>query len=290
MGMLDGKVAIVTGGTSGIGKRIAEVFVEEGARIVVAARREDEGRALERELGENVRFIATDVADEKQARSMIDHAITCFGRIDCLINNAGSPSPMVGIADVDMDNFDRVMAVNVRGVMLGMKLVVPHMVRQGFGSIINISSVAGIRSGFSAHTYTASKAAVTHLTRSVASEVGEKGIRVNSISPGGIATGIFGKNAGVEGSKADKVLDVVKELFATLQPIPRSGVTDDIANAAAFLASDRASFIHGHDLVIDGGAALAGQRWNDVVELRASLYSKIKETVEGRKKLQGDHL
>jgi NAD(P)-dependent dehydrogenase (short-subunit alcohol dehydrogenase family) len=187
---------------------------------------------------------------------------------------------MVSIVDVDMDNFDQVIAVNLRAVMLGMKLVLPHMLRQGSGNIINISSVAAIRPGFSAHTYTASKAAVTHLTRSVASEVGEKGIRVNSISPGGIATGIFGKNAGVEGSKADKVLSVVQEMFATLQPIPRSGITDDIASAAAFLASDRASFIHGHDLVVDGGVALGGSRWNDTIELRASLYSKIKQTVD----------
>ncbi len=280
MKMLDGKVAIVTGGTSGIGKRVVEVFVTEGARVVMAARREEEGRELERELGERVRFIATDVADAEQARAMVDHAIACFGRVDCLVNNAASPSPMVGIADVDMDDLDRVMAVNVRGVMLGMKLVVPHMLRQRSGSIVNISSVAAIRAGFSAHTYSASKAAVTQLTRSVAAEVGDKGIRVNSISPGGIATGIFGKNAGVEGSNADKVLDAVKEVFATMQPIPRAGITDDIANAAAFLASERASFIHGHDLVVDGGVALAGRRWDDVVEMRALLYGKIKEAVE----------
>jgi NAD(P)-dependent dehydrogenase (short-subunit alcohol dehydrogenase family) len=280
MGMLDGKVAIITGGTSGIGKRIAEVFIAEGARIVAAARRQDEGSQLTQDLGGSARFIATDVSDAAQVKAMIDYAIDCFGRVDCLVNNAASPSPMVSIVDVDMDNYDQVMAVNVRGVMLAMKLVIPHMMQQGSGSIINISSVAGIRSGFSAHTYTASKAAVTHLTRSVASEVGEKGIRVNSISPGGIATGIFGKNAGVEGSKADKVLGVVKQMFATLQPVPRSGITDDIANAAVFLASERASFIHGHDLVVDGGVALAGNRWQDVVELRSSLYNKIKETVD----------
>ncbi len=280
MAMLDGKVAIITGGTSGIGKRVAEVFVEEGARVVVAARREEEGRDLERELGERVRFLATDVSDAGQTKAMVDHAIACFGRVDCLVNNAASPSPMVGIADVDIDDLDRVMAVNVRGVMLGMKLVVPHMLRQGSGSIINVSSVAAIRAGMSGHTYSASKGAVTQLTRSVAAEVGDKGIRVNSISPGGIATGIFGKNAGVQGSDADKVLDAVKEMFSTLQPIARAGITDDIANAAAFLASERASFIHGHDLVVDGGMSLAGRRWDDVVEMRALLSGKIKQAVE----------
>jgi NAD(P)-dependent dehydrogenase (short-subunit alcohol dehydrogenase family) len=280
MGVLDGKAAIITGGTSGIGKRIAEVFVEEGARVVVAARREDEGRQLERELGESARFIPTDVSDSVQAKAVVDYAMACFGRVDCLVNNAGSPAPMVSIVDVDMDNYDQVMAVNVRGVVLGMKLVIPQMLRQGSGTIINISSLAATRVGFSSHIYSASKAAVTHLTRSIASEVGEKGIRVNCISPGGIVTGIFGKNAGLEGSKADKVLEAVKVMFSTIQPVPRAGITDDIAHAAAFLASDRASFIHGHDLVIDGGMSLAGSRWNDGVELRASLYGKIKETVD----------
>ena len=280
MGTLVGKVAIITGGTSGIGKRIAEVFVAEGARIVVGARRADEGQQLERELGNAARFVQTDVSDARQVNAMIDCAATTFGRVDCLVNNAGSPSPMVSITDVDMDDFDRVMAINVRGVMLGMKLVIPHMIRQGSGNIINISSGSAIRVSYSAHTYVASKAAVSHLTRSVAAEVGKYGIRVNSISPGGIATGIFGKNAGVDGSKADQVLDAVKETFATLQPIPRSGLPDDIANAAVFLASDRASFIHGHDLAVDGGAILGGQRWEDGLTMRASLYAKIRETVE----------
>ena len=235
---------------------------------------------MERDLGPNVRFISTDVSDARQVKAMIDHTIGCFGRVDCLVNNAAVPSPMVSIVDVDMDNFEQVMAANVRGVILGMKLVIPHMLRQGSGSIVNISSTSALRVGYAAHTYVASKAAVSHLTRSVAAEVGSKGIRVNSISPGGVATGIFGKNAGLDGSQADKVLDVVKEMFATLQPIARSGEPFDIANAAAFLASDRASFIHGHEMVVDGGATLGGMRWDDGIALRASLYAKIRETVE----------
>jgi NAD(P)-dependent dehydrogenase (short-subunit alcohol dehydrogenase family) len=211
---------------------------------------------------------------------MSDYAIDAFGRIDCLVNNAGSPSPMVSILDEDIDNFDRVMAVNVRGVVLGMKYVIPRMLRQGGGNIINMSSGAAFRTGFTAHTYAASKAAVSQLTRSVAAEVGEKGIRVNSISPGAVVTGIFAKNAGVEGSKADRVLDAVKAKFAPLQPIGHAGMTDDVANAAVFLASDRASFVHGHDLVIDGGITLAGFHWQDGVDFRAGLYSAIKQTVE----------
>lgn len=280
MGLLEGKVAIVTGGTSGIGKRIVETFVEHGAKVVIAARREEEGRQVQSELGERTRFQRTDVADADQVKAMIDYAMECFGQIDCLVNNAGSPSPMVSILDVDMENFDRVMAINVRGVMLGMKTVMPHMMQRGSGSIINMSSGAAFRTGLTAHTYAASKAAVTQLTRTVAAEVGDQGVRVNSISPGAIATGIFGKNAGVEGSQADKVLDVVKESFAALQPIQRSGLAEDIANAALFLASDLASFIHGHDLVVDGGITLGGFQWKQGLEIRAGLYNRIKETVE----------
>ena len=279
MGTLTGKVALVTGGTSGIGERMAEIFIEEDAKVVVAARREAEGVALERRLGSCLSFIRTDVAEEAQVKTMINHAVGRFGGLDCLINNAAVPSPMVGVADTDIENFDQVMAVNVRGVILGMKYAAPIMLRQGTGSIINIASLSGLRAGWAAHTYCASKGAVAQLTRSVAAELGEKGIRVNSISPGGIATGIFGKNAGVDGSKADQILDVVKDLFATLQPIPRSGLTDDIARAAVFLASDASSFINGHDLVVDGGNSIVGRGWSAGLQLRAELGGRIKEKV-----------
>src|SRR5271165_1190467 len=179
MGALSGKVAIVTGATSGIGERIAEVFVEEGAKVVVAARREDEGAALERRLG--VSFIRTDVAKEDDVKAMVARAITRFGRVDCLVNNAGAPLPMVGVADIDMATFDSVMAVNVRGVLLGMKHVAPAMLAQKSGSIVNVASIAAHRGGMSGHVYSASKGAVLALSRSVATELSETGIRVNSI-------------------------------------------------------------------------------------------------------------
>jgi NAD(P)-dependent dehydrogenase (short-subunit alcohol dehydrogenase family) len=135
---------------------------------------------------------------------MVDRAVQRFGRIDCLVNNAGVPFPMISITDIDTAAFDEVMAVNVRGVFLCMKHVAPVMLARGAGSIINISSAAGLRAGLSGHPYVASKGAVHALTRSAAAELGEKGIRVNSISPGGIVTGIFGKVAGIEGEKADR--------------------------------------------------------------------------------------
>jgi NAD(P)-dependent dehydrogenase (short-subunit alcohol dehydrogenase family) len=275
MGALDGKVAIVTGGTSGIGESIAEVFAKEGAKVVVAARREQEGRALEKRLG--VRFIRTDVSSEADVKAMVDEAVKAFGRIDCLVNNAGIPSPMVGIAEIDVETIDRLMAVNIRGVLLGIKHVAPVMVAQKSGSIINISSMAGLRGGVSGHIYSATKGAVMALSRSVAAELGEQGVRVNSLSPGAIVTGIFAKNAGVEGAKADKLSDMLKVGFAALQPIPRAGLPDDIAQAAVFLASDASSFVNGQDIVVDGGHSAVTRGWSTMLAGRTEMGKRLKE-------------
>jgi NAD(P)-dependent dehydrogenase (short-subunit alcohol dehydrogenase family) len=275
MGALEGKVAIITGGTSGIGLAIVESFVAEGAKVVVAARREQEGRALESRLG--VRFVRTDVASEADVKAMVDKTVEWFGRLDCLVNNAGIGAPMVSIAEIDAATIDQLLAVNVKGVLLGVKHAAPLMLAQQSGSIVNISSMAGIRGGLSGHIYTASKGAVTALTRSAAAELGEKGIRVNSISPGAIVTGIFGKSAGLEGSKADRVAGVVKEAFATVQPIPRAGMPDDIAQAAVFLASDGSRFINGQDLVVDGGHTAVTRGWSFSVAGRAEMTRRLKE-------------
>ena len=279
MGALNGKVAIVTGATSGIGERIAELFVEEGAKVVVAGRREAEGAAVEKRLG--VTFIRADVSQEADVKAMVDHAAQKYGRVDCLVNNAGVPFPMVSIADIDIARFDELFGINVRGVALGMKHVAPLMISQGGGSIINIGSVAGLRGGISGHPYSASKGAVIALSRSVAAELGEKGVRVNSISPGAIVTGIFGKAAGLDGAKADRLSGTVTEIFATLQPIPRAGLPDDIAKAAVFLASDGSSFVNGQDLVIDGAlTSIAGRGWSGAVAGRAAMSARIKAAAE----------
>ena len=148
MAKLDGKVAIVTGATSGIGERIAEVFVAEGARVVAAGRREAEGRALEAKCGPAMSFIRTDVTIEASVKAMVDHTVTRFGRLDCLVNNAGSGSPMVSITEVAAEHFSLVFDTNVRGVMFGMKHAAPVMIAQGSGSIITIASAAGLRGGF----------------------------------------------------------------------------------------------------------------------------------------------
>ena len=275
MGALDGKIAVVTGGTSGIGEGIAKAFVLEGAKVVITGRREEEGRALEKQIG--VRFVRADVAIEADVRAMVDKTVEWFGRVDCLVNNAGIPSPMTSITEIDVATIDQILAVNVRGVVLGIKHAAPVMIAQRSGSVINIGSVAGIRGGISAHIYSASKGAVQALTRSTAAELGEKGIRVNCISPGAIVTGIFGKNAGLEGSKADRVTGVVKERFAAIQPIPRAGLPDDIAQAAVFLASDGSGFVNGQDIVVDGGMTSVTRGWSAILAGRAETARLIKE-------------
>jgi NAD(P)-dependent dehydrogenase (short-subunit alcohol dehydrogenase family) len=275
MGVLDGKVAIVTGGTSGIGAGIAELFVTEGAKVVVAARRQEEGAALEKRLG--VRFIRTDVAAEADVKAMIDQTVAWFGRIDCLVNNAAVAAPMVSITQIDASTIDQLLAVNVRSVLLGIKHVAPVMLKQGGGSIINIGSIAGIRGGVSGHVYSATKGAVLALSRSAGAELGEKGVRVNCLSPGAVVTGIFAKAAGVEGSKADRLTDMVKSAFASAQTIPRAGLPSDIAQAAVFLAGDGSSFINGQEIVVDGGHSSVTKGWSFIASTRGEMLKRLKE-------------
>lgn len=277
---LDGKVAIITGGTSGIGARTVELFAEEGASVVIAARRTAEGERLAEALGPRVAFLRTDVSREADVAAMIDFAVSRFGRLDCLFNNAGAPAPVGSIAEIPLEGFEAALAVLVRGVFLGMKHAAPVMKAQGAGSIINCGSVAAHRAGLSSSTiYGMAKAAVVHLTRCVAMELGEHGVRVNSISPGGVATGIFAKAAGLPDDKAERTAEAVKKALATLQPIPRAGLPDDIARAAVYLASDESTFVNGHDLVVDGGL-IAGRKWSESEAARQQLGAALRASVE----------
>ena len=262
MGRLNGKVAVITGATSGIGLRTAEIFVDQGAKIVIAGRRVPEGEALAKKLGSNCIFRQTDVTEEDQMRALIALAVEKFGKIDCLFNNAGGPAQTGGIEGLDVARFDAAMATLLRSVMLGMKHAAPYMKKQGSGSIINNGSIAGRLAGFSSSVvYGAAKAAVIHLTKCVAMELGESNVRVNSISLGAIATGIFGKALGLPTDAAEKTPAVMREVYKTAQPIPRAGIPDDIAHAAVFLANDESSFVNGHDLVVDG-AMTGGRNWS----------------------------
>lgn len=262
MGKLDGKITIVTGATSGIGRRTVELFVKEGARVVATGRRAELGKSLEEALGtDKCIFVTADATQESDVKKMFEACLAKWGRVDCLFNNAGGPAPVGGIETVPVEGFDAAMATLVRSVMLGMKHAAPLMMKQGSGSIINNGSVAARRAGYSTSmVYGAAKAAVNHLTVCAAMQLGEKNVRVNSISPGGIATGIFAKALGLPPNEADKYAEAMKASMAKNQPIPRAGITDDIALAAVFLASDDSTFINGHDLVVDGGM-VGGRMW-----------------------------
>lgn len=257
MPVLANKVAVVTGGTAGIGARIATLFIEEGARVVIAGRRRDKGEQLAQSLGAAASFIRTDVTVEADVRAMIDHAVTRFGRLDCLINNAGTGSQYAGIADADLPALDATLALHLHAVLAGMKYAVPVMQAQASGSIVNVASINGVRAGLGGLYYAIAKAAAIHLTRCAAVELGEKGIRVNSLSPGPTATGIFGKGAGLQPDEADDNPAYAEAAIASVlprwQPLPHVGRTDDIAQAALFLASDVSRLITGHNLIVDGG-------------------------------------
>ncbi|MGE0752926.1 MAG: SDR family NAD(P)-dependent oxidoreductase [Variibacter sp.] len=254
MGLLDGKIALITGATSGIGERSVELFVEEGATVIFTGRRQREGEAVAKRIGPKAQFIQADATSEADWVRVIKATMDRHQRLDVLFNNAGGPAPTGGIESVPVDGFDAAMALLIRSVMLGMKHAAPIMKHQRAGSIINNGSIAGHLAGYSSSMiYSAAKAAVIHLTRCVAMELGEHFVRVNSVSPGAIATGIMIKALGMEASKADSLAEEMKAIYAKGQPIQRAGIADDIAQCACWLASDRSTFVNGEDIVVDGG-------------------------------------
>ena len=262
MGRLEQKIAVVTGGASGIGEGTVRLFVNEGAKVVIADVQDERGQKLAEELGTNTTFVHTDVGQEADVQASIEAALSRWGRLDCMFNNAGFGGVSGPIESTDMEAFDTTMAVLFRGVVLGMKLAAPVMKAQGAGSIISTSSVAGVGIGYGPHIYSAAKAAIIHLTKSVANELGESGVRVNAICPGGIATPIFGRGMGLTPEQADGTVEFMKVALAAGQPIKRAGLPSDIAEAALWLASDASSFVSGHALVVDG-ALTTGRLWSE---------------------------
>ena len=250
---LQDKVAVITGAASGMGKATAVKFIEEGASVVIADIQEEKGAALARELGPEASFIAADVCNEAEVKGAIDHAVESFGRLDCLFNNAGFAGVNGTVDTLDLgEPYERTVGAMLTAVVAGMKHAEPVMKAGGGGSIVSTASVAGLRGGYGPHVYAAVKAGVINLTRSVSLELGPANIRVNAICPGGIATPIFAGQLAVSGGNRDYA-ELVKPALAMMQPIPRPGAPEDIANAACFLASDEASFITGQALAVDGG-------------------------------------
>lgn len=253
MGRLDGKVAVITGGSSGIGAVTVRLFVREGAKVVLADIMDEEGKKLVRELGESVLYRHTDVAEEDEVQAAVNLAVERFGKLDCMFNNAGSGGAGGPIEETDTEGFDRMVNVLFKGVLLGMKHAARVMIPQGWGTIISTASVAGHKTGFGGHAYSACKAAVIHLTRSVAMQLGEFDIRVNCVCPGVIATPIFGRSLGLSQEESEKTMEPIKEVFKNSQALPRAGLPEDVAKAVLFLASDEADFINGEALQVDGG-------------------------------------
>jgi NAD(P)-dependent dehydrogenase (short-subunit alcohol dehydrogenase family) len=262
VGRLEGKVAMITGGASGIGEAAVRLFVDEGARAIIADVQDERGRRLAGELGARAVYARTDVRDEAQIAGAIREATDRFGRLDCLFNNAGAPGVTGGIEAISAPGIDETFALLVRAVLLGMKHAAPVMRRQGSGSIVNTASIAGLRGGWGPHVYSAAKAAVIQLTRSIAMELAASGVRVNCICPGAIATPIFGTSLGLSPEAAEQGASLVKGALGSVHPLGRAGLPQDIAQAALWLASEESSFVTGHALVVDGGIT-AGRPWSE---------------------------
>jgi NAD(P)-dependent dehydrogenase (short-subunit alcohol dehydrogenase family) len=277
MGTLSGKVALITGAAGGIGRATSKLFIEEGAKGIILSDIWDEmGEKFAGELGPNAIYIHTDVSQESEIKRAIDLAVEKFGQLDIVFSNAGNPGSGSGIEEIDTEDFDHTMAIHLRGAVLCMKHSIPLMKKQGSGCFIFTGSVAGFQQGMGGLAYSLSKAALIHLARIAAVELGIFGIRANTIAPGGIATGIFGQGVGFSRETAEKWGDLRKDMMADGQAIRRAGVPEDIANAALFLASDSSSFISGETLLVDGGL-LSGRIPYDPQEGQQKFYELLQK-------------
>jgi NAD(P)-dependent dehydrogenase (short-subunit alcohol dehydrogenase family) len=255
-GELSGKVSIVTGGASGIGKGCVERFVDAGSKVVIADVNVEAGESLAASLGPDVAFKTTDVADATSVAAVVAYAVETFGGLHCMFNNAGiSGNRNNHLLDEDFSDFQRVMAINVLGVAFGMQAAARHMKDHGGGSIINTTSIGGMQPSRGPWTYGLSKTSVNLLSRSAAIDLGEHGIRVNCIAPANIESPILGNmiGRGLSESQKDAMMNDVRQFLIARQPIQRQGTTDDIAEAAIFFASDRSSYMTGQIMCVDGG-------------------------------------
>lgn len=243
MGKLDGKVAIITGAAGGQGEAEARLFVSEGARVVMTDV-QVKGAAVAADIGDSALFMEQDVSSEAGWQEVVTKALSHFGRIDVLVNNAAlyDPKPLL---ETDLASFERHFAVNVNGPMLGMKAVFEPMQKAGGGAIVNISSISGTRHLPGQIAYASTKWALRGMTGCVANEFGRAGIRVNAIMPGMIRTDMIAKHDPADNARFEKMV-----------PLGRAGEADEIAKIAVFLASDDASYLNGAELVADGGISL----------------------------------
>ena len=255
-GELTDKVAIVTGGASGIGKGCVERFVDAGAKVVIADVNAEAGEKVAATLGAHAAFKETDVADAGSVTDAVAFAVERFGGLHCMFNNAGiSGNRNDHLLDEDFSDFQRVMAINVLGVAYGTQAAARHMKEHGGGSIINTTSIGGMQASRGPWTYAMSKTSVNMLSQSAAIDLGVFGIRVNCIAPANIESPILGNmiGSGLSEEAKSKMMDEVRAFLISRQPIQRQGTTDDIAEAAIFFASDRSTYMTGQIMCVDGG-------------------------------------
>lgn len=253
---LNGKVALITGGTSGIGAETARLFASEGAKVLIVGRSEEKGQALAEDLGENVIYEMADITKEEEIKNSVKATLKHFNQLDILFNNAGGPAG-VGIENVTQKDIDYGVHLLLASVILGIKYAIEPMKAIGGGSIINNSSIAALRYRQGDPLYAALKAGVTHYTRMAGVELGPHNIRVNSISPGAIATPIFygGSQRANDLTKEEneRKMEKLRGNLAKAVPLKRSGLPVDIAEAALYLASNAGSFVTCQDIIVDGG-------------------------------------
>jgi len=252
-GRLDGKIAVVTGGCSGIGLGTVERFVAEGARVLVGDVDLAGGSRLLERFDEAVAFRPCDVTQEADLKGLMDAAVEIFGGLDVLFNNAGAGGARETLAEMTGEAWDRTQSLLLRSVALGMRYAIPHMKARGGGSIINTASIAGMQAGAGPIAYSTAKAGVIHLTRVAAAELGRDGVRVNAICPGLILTNIFTPSDMMPPAMADMVKASMAQTAPDAQPIAKAGQPADIANAALFFASDESAFVTGVHMLVDGG-------------------------------------
>jgi len=246
---LQDKVAIVTGAASGIGRGIAELFISEGAKVVIADINDEAGNEAAAQLGDQCRFKNTDVTSEEAVKELVDYAVKEFGRLDIMHNNAGAFGARGSALEIEGDAFDFTFSLLVKSVFLGMKYAGQVMKEQGGGAIINTASISATTPGYGPHIYQAAKAAVLQLSKTVALEFAEFNVRVNCVSPGGVYTPLIGNALGLDAETTAKI----GQDMGSVIPMNRTGTPLDIARAALFLCSEDSEFITAQNIVVDGG-------------------------------------
>ncbi|MES2491668.1 MAG: SDR family oxidoreductase [Pseudomonadota bacterium] len=255
MDRLAGKVAVITGGVSGIGLATVELFVAEGAKVAVGDIQDDLGQALEQRFSGSVIYVRTDVTDDVAIGALVQAAVDKFGRLDIVFNNAGAPGNRDAMVDIDLDGMSHTSALLVNSVVSGHKHAARQFIKQGSGgSIISTASAAGLEGGWSSAAYTIAKHAVRGVVAQAVTELAPHGIRSNAICPGVIMTPIMAKAFGVAEDEAAEFEKFLGDRLGALMPYRRVGMPVDIARAALFLASDDADYVNGAVLPVDGGA------------------------------------